>query len=337
MSSRRLELSIPPKVGRHQRELKRWLEAKKDGIGGSSAAPAIGLGKYGSRLRLWAEMTGQQGFDLREESERMLWGNLLEQKVLAETARRAGGKLFKAPGMSKAIDERGASDLLGVFRFKEGGQPLYRSKTRPWQHYSIDGLVDVKGRAVLAEAKTTASFLAHRWAEEPPEEVYLQVQHGFAVTGLDMALVGVLIGGQELRVFEVERDEVIVKTLSEREYGFMHYVTKREAPPLETPVHPDTLDVLKRLHPADTGQTIALPGEALALDQEFEALKARRKLDEAREKEIQALFRGWLGDATFGTLPGGEALYSLKTIAKKAEEKPRPAYTYRELRRKALA
>jgi predicted phage-related endonuclease len=333
MASTRIAVELPPINGRHKKELAAWLDCKKSGIGGSSAAAAVGLGKFGSRLRLWAEMTGKQGFNEREESERMRWGNLLEQRVIEETARRVKAKLLKP---SAHNNECPKASLLGRFGFKPGGQTLLRSNDRHWQHYSPDAIGSIAGEPVLIEAKTTSVWSADEWESDPPEHVYVQVHHGFATTGLKRAIVGVLIGGQELRVFDMRREEEVCSRLNELERVFMDAVANDVQPELENPVHPDTADVLKRLHPKDNGHSVTLPMEAVEVDRELELLKKRVKGDETRVEELKTRLKAWIGDATFGVVPGGSFSYSWRTYDKAPEEKPRAGYQYRRLDRKEI-
>jgi predicted phage-related endonuclease len=56
-------------------------------------------------------------------------------------------------------------------------------------------------------ARRLASMAARLWRDGVPEYVQLQVMHQLAVTGKQAADVAVLIGGQELQVFRIERDE----------------------------------------------------------------------------------------------------------------------------------
>lgn len=343
MASTRIRADLPLPPGKHLKELKRWLAAKRGGIGGSSASVALGMGRWGSRLRLWGELTGKlpsDDGDLRQESERMRWGNLLERTVLQETVRRCGAQLVKNKAIESAVQEsgHGGCELVDVFNFKSdgsGGQPLFRSVARPWMHYSLDGMAMHKEDGpYLLEAKTTHSFASEEWEDDVPEHVYIQVQHGFAVTGLTKAWVGALIGGNDLRIFEVERDDELVPLLTQQEEAFMRHVRELVPPPVESPMHPDTLEVLKVLYPEDSGATIELPAEAFAIDGRREHLKSVRKQIQAELDELDAWLRAWLKDATFGVIPGSDPLiqYALKTV-KRDGYTVKPAQ-YRQLTRK---
>ena len=69
-----------------------WLEERRQGIGGSDAAAAVGLSPWKTRLELWLEKTGQTPD--REETPEMRRGTLLEpvvkQLYADATGRRKG-------------------------------------------------------------------------------------------------------------------------------------------------------------------------------------------------------------------------------------------------------
>ncbi|MGY0523162.1 lambda-exonuclease family protein, partial [Pseudomonas aeruginosa] len=62
-----------------------WLQIRKQGIGSSDAAAAVGLNPYKSQLELWLEKTGRDTTlpkaDPQDEESPMYWGNVLEPIV----------------------------------------------------------------------------------------------------------------------------------------------------------------------------------------------------------------------------------------------------------------
>lgn len=307
------------------RELQKWLKAKEGLVGGSSAAAAAGIGRYGSRLRLWAEMTGQQDPEDVSHLERVRWGNLLEPVVLRELEERTDYRLARYEGPAR---------LAGSFFFKQWpriDQELYVDPREDWRCYSPDGFVRNGGGDIgLAEIKTTAFFNGKDWDEEPPEEAIIQVQHGLAVLGLNWAVVAALIGGQDFRVYRVERDQELIDVLTEAERVFVEHVRSGRPPELEDPVHPDTLATLKKLHPKDSGETVLLPHESEAWHAALVALKQSKKTLDDQIKAYETRFRNAMEDATFGIVPGTKITYSLKTTERAAYKVD--ATSYRTLR-----
>jgi hypothetical protein len=72
-------------VSTKQLERDQWLAIRKQGIGSSDAAAAVGLNPYCSPLELWMIKTGRDGnlpqVDPDDDSSPLYWGTLLESVV----------------------------------------------------------------------------------------------------------------------------------------------------------------------------------------------------------------------------------------------------------------
>lgn len=72
-------------VGAKQLPREDWLAVRKQGIGSSDAAAAVGLNSYKSQLELWLEKTGRNTslpkLDPQDEESPTYWGNILEPIV----------------------------------------------------------------------------------------------------------------------------------------------------------------------------------------------------------------------------------------------------------------
>jgi hypothetical protein len=106
------------------------------------------------------------------------------------------------------------------------------------------------------------------------------VLHQLAVTGHDWADVAVLIGGQDFRIYRVNRDEDKIADLIARETVFWQHVV------MDTQPAPDGSDdagaALSWLFPRDDGQTIDL-SESIEGNRLFSALLAERQRKEDAE------------------------------------------------------
>lgn len=83
-----------------------------------------------------------------------------------------------------------------------------------------------------------------------------QVLHQLAVTGHAWAEVAVLIGGQDFRIYRIERDEEKIQDLTEREAQFWQMVQQDQQP--EPDGSSDAANALSWLFPRDDGQTVDL-------------------------------------------------------------------------------
>jgi predicted phage-related endonuclease len=137
----------------------------------------------------------------------MLWGNLLEEVVAKEAARRCG------------------------FVIKAKGKPV-QDAVRPWRIATPDFWVEADGQLGLLQVKTTSSFMKDRWEEGPADGAHIQVAQEMSVTGAPYCYLAVLIGGQELRVFRLERDAELEGTVLELTEEFWDCVRTLTPPPV---------------------------------------------------------------------------------------------------------
>ena len=81
-------------VGTKQLPREDWLAVRKQGIGSSDAAAAVGLNPYKSQLELWMEKTGRDTslpkLDPHDEESPAYWGNILEPIVATHYSKRSG-------------------------------------------------------------------------------------------------------------------------------------------------------------------------------------------------------------------------------------------------------
>ncbi len=333
----KLELEVPGEGSLRQEERERWLEARKGTLGGSGAAVAVGMGRHGSRMRLWAEMTGKVPPEDISRKEYVYWGNALEGTVVEELGRRTK---FRPTDWNESPDPpwRGFmedAEHMGAFDIKADArdryQHLYRSKARHWQTLSPDAFCNHPEHGLgLVEAKTVGVRSSPDWRDSPPEWVQLQIAHGLAVTGLPYGVIVALVGGQQLLAYMVERDDELIELLNEREADFMELVETKVPP--ETDDHPDTLATVKELYPTGNKRRVVLPESALHWDEVLQQAKADARVAETLVKGLEARMRAMIGEYEYAEIPGGEFEYTLRTQTR--PERITEAYSYRELRRR---
>ncbi|GCB02626.1 YqaJ viral recombinase family protein [Ralstonia sp. SET104] len=210
-----------------------WLEVRKQGIGGSDAAAAVGLNPYKSQLELWLEKTGRDA-ELRkpdpdDENQPIYWGTLLEPIVAAHYTKRTGNRVRR---------------VNAVLQHRE----------IPWMLANIDREVMGACDVAILECKTAGMNGARLWRDGVPEYVQLQVQHQLAVTGKAAGDVAVLICGQELQVHRIKRDDALIARLIELEARFWQYVESDMPPPADGSDSAAT--ALQCLYPRDAGATV---------------------------------------------------------------------------------
>lgn len=261
-----------------------WLEARRDGIGGSDAATVCGLNPWQSAFGLWIDKTSPAP-EADDAGEAATWGTLLEPVVRDEVARREALSILECPF-------------------------LLAHPERAWQQANIDGLIPGPEGTGIYEGKTAHTFLAGDWDDDQiPARYIIQVQHYLSVTGWDWALVACLVGGQRLIIRRLERDDDLIGHLAAIEADFWDAVVSR------TPPAPDgskaTTDVLTHLYDVEPGLIATVDETTVAeiLTRRAEAETAEKAAKEAKDTASNEL-RMLLGDATEAHTADGRCLYT---------------------------
>lgn len=258
-----------------------WLALRRGYLGGSDAGAVMGMNPYKSPYALWAEKTG-----MVPEFE----GNLTTE---------VGSYL---------------EDFVAQLFCRETGKQVRRKNRMmvnseyPWACADVDRMV--VGEKALLECKTTNSPPAMRRVRggEYPETWYCQMTHYLAVTGLERAYLGVLIGGREFRWFCLERDEEEIRALMSSEAAFWSMVLAKAPPAVDG--MDSTTETISALYPDGDGSEIDLMGVSHYLDLYHtyaeQEKAARRQKDEAANN-----IKEYMGSAERGS--HGDRKVSWKT------------------------
>lgn len=255
---------------------------------GSSDAPVIcGLSPYSSPLELFHKLAGNlPRYDERETMAQKI-GSRLEPVIAELAAEELNLKIRRCPVR------------------------IHRTHSFIISHADYEIVSNPKGVGLL-EIKNRSG--QHPW-DELPDDIVAQVTHQLAVANRDWALVGALFQFGQLRTYEVQRDRELEDFLIEIEIRFMERVKRNEPP--DTQWNTQTVGLLKKLYPADSGQTIALPDNHAINCAGF--LQAKAAIDAAEEQK--AIYEGAIKDAmkeaAKATVPG----YSVSWATTKASQK----------------
>ena len=290
-----------------------WLTVRRQGIGSSDAAAAVGLNPYKSQLQLWMEKTGRDGalpvVDPNDDQSPMYWGTLLEPIVAAHYTRRSGHRVRR---------------VNAVLQHPE----------HSWMLANIDREVVGASDVQILECKTAGIHGARLWRDGVPEYVQLQVMHQLAVTSKQAADVAVLLGGQELQVFRIERDDTLIAQLVALEQQFWGYVERDQQPPADGSASAEL--ALRCLYPRDSGTTLDFSSD-LEMSGVFSDLLAVREVittQTALESQLKQRIQQRMGEATRAVFEIGEVSWkrskdgtSLDTT-QLLKEHPEMAQTY---------
>ena len=183
-------------------------EVRNQGLGGTDASVIMGLNPFTNRVELWEVKTGARTSEDISDNEKIRWCILLEDIIAKEYALRTGKR------------------VRNVNR-------TYRHKEFPFLQGHIDKKIEGENAGV--EVKNVGLRQAKYWMIEPPVYYNYQVMHYLAITDFDYFDVVALVGGQELMIHTIHRDEEKINRLVEKEVEFWNeYVLKKLPPPPET-------------------------------------------------------------------------------------------------------
>lgn len=251
-----------------------WLRIRGLGIGSSDAAAAVGLSPYKSPLSLWLEKTHRRSPDDLSEKEAVIWGTVLEPVLATVYAKRTGLKVRK---VNAVLQDPDYPFMLANLDREILGHP--------------DG-------AGVLEIKTASYFSAPQWEDGIPVAYQCQVLHQLSVTGHAWADVAVLIGGQDFRIYRVQRDDDKIADLVRLLGIFWQHITDDTQPVPDG--SEDAGRALQWLFPKDDGQTLDLSesGEFNQLFSTLLSLRQSKEAVEAQEASVRQQLQNALGNAS---------------------------------------
>lgn len=167
----------------------KWLQQRRNGLGGSDAASAIGRSPWKTNVQLWLEKTGRSNPDDISDKPTVQYGTKAEGPLRT---------LFALDFPEYCIDY----DQFGMLR---------NVVDAPWAFATLDGhLVDQHGRDGILEIKTVeirTGAQAQHWRDKIPQYYYIQILHQFLATGYSFAILKAQqkwFHGDELRNIRTE-------------------------------------------------------------------------------------------------------------------------------------
>lgn len=179
-----------------------WLKARKLGLGGSDMAAVLGLSPWRSPIDVWLDKTSDTVEE--KESEPMYWGNVLEEVVAQEFAKRSGYKV-------------------------RNNNFTLQSNEHPYLLANIDR--EIVGLDAGLECKTANAFKANEWdGDNVPDAYYIQCQHYMAVTGKSSWWIAALIGGNTFVYKEIKRNDEVIQAIIDTGAAFWELVESNTMP-----------------------------------------------------------------------------------------------------------
>lgn len=302
-----------------------WLQKRTKGIGGSDVATVLGLNPYKTPLSLWEEKTGKA--EGSPAGEAAYWGTTLEDVVAKEFSKRTGMKIQRVNFLLSTGE--GGWMRGNIDRAIVNEQIAKTVRVHKPEKATETGLM--LSTDVGLECKTANAFMADKWGPSQEAEIVsgnvvtehqiplyyeTQIQWYMAVTGIKKFYVAVLIGGQDFRMYEVRRDEDVIKAIVEKCHAFWFKKVLAD-------VHPDPInaDDIKKLYARDDGEMVEASNDEAADIGELRTIRERIKELQDQEKAVANRVILAIGEKS-GLLIGGE-----KAVTYKAQNSSRFAST----------
>lgn len=235
-------------------------QTRKRGVGGSEAFAALGKDPRCSRLELYLRKTGEMPEPDLSKDERVRFGALLEDAIRQEFSRR-----IERDVTTCATLEHPTYPLVGT---PDGWMPALKH-----------------GVEIKMADKFEADDFGEPGTDQVPIRYLVQCACYMALTDSDRWKLCVLIGGNDLRIYEIPRDKELEAAILLGITEFWSHVEKRDPPSPETPTE------VRLRWPKDLGHSIIATDEiieqvAILTNASAEAKTAERIADEAKA-EIQ--------------------------------------------------
>ena len=246
-------------------------------IGGSDVSAILGVSPWKSPFQLYQEKIGAFCEEITREKQRLFdrghrWEPVVVEMLVDELMDR---------GHDVQIIDRNAR---------------YQDPEFPFLACELDLELLIDGEEHNAEIKTVSPFAAKAWGEQDTDEIPLyyaaQVMHGLMVKPRKRAIVAALIGVDDLRLHQVERDEETIAAIRAKEVEFWRRVQERDAP------EPTTADDVKWLYARDGGIVMEADEELVRLCEEIRQGKDIAKQCDARIETLSTRLKCAMGHAS---------------------------------------
>lgn len=248
---------------------KEQLEKRRSGIGASEAASVLGMNPYRTPLEVWMQ---KKGLVKTLETPAMKLGTRLEP-VIAEMYQDATG-----------------FELVQPFTMFYPKNPII---------YATPDRI-IKGKNKGLEIKTANARMAENWGKEGTDEIpqhyLIQCILCMAVTDLPEWDVAALIGGQDFRIYNIQRDIDLENSIIDKllEWWETYIVGNRE-PDIDS--SKSCADYLVIKYPKNFKPLKEADTDTDQLIQRLAEVRYSLKSFEEQEEAIKNLLKNYIGDA----------------------------------------
>lgn len=287
-----------------------WLKLRTKGIGGSDVAAALGLSPWRTPVELWQDKRGES--EPQPTSDSMHFGTILEDIVAKEFQERTGMKVQRVnytfadgdddwmrANIDRAIVNPDISGNVRAVKDPQAGKPFITTDA-------------------ILECKTASAFSAALWGDSQEDEIKAgkivtehriplyyetQVQWYMRLTGVPVCYVAVLIGGNDFRMYRIDRNEEAITAIVEKCRVFwFDYVKAGVAP------EPMDIDDIRHLYRREVGPMVEASAAAAVAIGEYRNLKGQAETIKKQMDAVATQIAGFIGENEGLLLDGKKAV-----------------------------
>lgn len=265
-----------------------WLAHRVNDLTSTDIAALFGLSPYKTAFELWHEKKAGQRVELAE-NDRMKWGKRLEATVAAGIADDQGWAILPMKEYIRIPELRIGSSfdfrILSTLVDDDPNDDILEIKTVDWLAFRDGWTID-------------EGFI------EAPPHIEIQVQHQMLVSGLRRAFIGVMVGGNDIRIIERLADDEVHAGIIAKAREFWQSISANAAP---EPVMPDDAEAVIRMHQyAEPGKLFDARNDAsvASLVREYHQFGQAKADAEEQQKVRKAELLQRVGDAEKVLLDG---------------------------------
>jgi putative phage-type endonuclease len=277
------------------------VQQRKDrrlGVGGSDIAALFGvlgreITKWNTPLDIYLEKISTEEPEEEEDDDdqRKEWGNLLEPLIVAKFERKHNVKC------------------------KTGFKDAFLHPKYPFMRANIDG--KIIGEDAILECKTADKFVADGWSnlggDNIPYAYLLQCAFYAEVVGVSKVYIAVLIGGNDFRVYQYDRNPALGELILSKVIDFWeNYVLKR-IPPAPIKIE----DALKLWGNTESTEIKTADERIMSILKELGQIKAHMSAAEAQFNIKRTELYSFMQEAQQVNSPSGAPMATWKTQATK--------------------
>lgn len=277
-----------------------WLALRTMDVTSTESSALFGLNPWVTEFELWHQKKDGTVVEI-EENERMSWGLTLEPFIAKRIAELYGVKVRRLSAYARHDDVRmGASfdyEIVGIVHGEVEDTILQR-------------MYEQHGPGNLEIKNVDGLVFRDQWVTEgqqiveAPPRIEIQVQHQLEVIQRNWSAIGVLVGGNTLRMLIRERDKAVGRSLRFKIGAFWDSIIENRPPEID--FNRDAAFVAKLFGHAEPGKFIDLRdnNRAAELAAEYHAAAQDEKAAKDRKEAAKAELLTIIGDAEKAAIPG---------------------------------